>query len=162
MRLRRATAAGTVIVLGAALTGCGAAGRPSLNPPAEASLRHELATVQAAAAGGDRSSALHALSAFQALVGRDAAAGQLSAIQRRALGTGIARTRARIEATIPASTSSSTTTTAGSTTPQTTAQPAPPSPKPTKHGGGPGGNGPPGHQPGHGHGHDHGHGGGGS
>ncbi|MGH2857513.1 MAG: hypothetical protein ACRDMJ_08500, partial [Solirubrobacteraceae bacterium] len=97
----KTTAIGAAIVLCAAIAGCGAGGRPHLDAAAKASLRSRLDAVGTAAKSHDRARALSALASFASQVESDAAAGELTATERNALETGIARTRARILATVP-------------------------------------------------------------
>ncbi|MGH2874994.1 MAG: hypothetical protein ACRDLV_01955 [Solirubrobacteraceae bacterium] len=152
---------GAALALCATVAGCGATARHHLSTHAEARLRGQLSAVRTAAGSGDRKRALGALSSFATLVRDDAAAGELTAAERTALQTGIARTRARIVAMIPATgasatgTGSSTATTATSTAPAPAPAPPPsPGPAPGKGHGPPPGHLKHGHGPGHGHGPD--------
>jgi hypothetical protein len=157
--------------LGAAVaTGCGSAQSSGLSRSTAGALRSQLAAVTADAGRGDRAGALAVLSDVSAQVSR--AGAQLSAPQRTALQTGIARVRSRIMATVPspATTTSATTTTPAApsttvstpTTPATTSAPGPPATTPAPGppagppGHGPGGHGPSGRDHGHRPGHDHG------
>jgi hypothetical protein len=131
-----------------ALAGCGSASG-GLSASSAGGLRGQLAAVQTAAANGNRTAALNALSSFSAQVEREA--GALSSAERAALRTGIARVRARIMQTVapPASTPTSTSPAAPAvTTPTPPTQAAPPA----SHDGGPKGPGPPGHPKHGGHG----------
>ena len=154
--------------LSGALVGCGSGSPGGLSPSRANALRQQLAMVDNAAAQGNRTAALNALSTFAADVHRDA--GSLNAADRAALQTGIARVRARILGSLPVSAPSrttSTTTPAVTTTTTTTTVSAPtttastPATPAGPPGHGPGGHGPPGHGGPAGHdGHGHGPGGG--
>ncbi|HEY2441120.1 MAG TPA: hypothetical protein VGI07_12865, partial [Solirubrobacteraceae bacterium] len=105
-------------------------------------LRGQLAAVQTAAANGNRTAALNALSSFSAQVEREA--GALSSAERAALRTGIARVRERIMQTVaPATTAASTPTSTSPTPPAvTTSTPPTDAAPPASHHGGPKGAGP--------------------
>lgn len=77
--------------------GCGSPTAPQLSPKAKSQMQRRLDDVRTGARSRDKAKALSALSGFSRLVSRESRAGHLSPAEARALKTGVAQARRRIE-----------------------------------------------------------------
>jgi hypothetical protein len=89
--------AGIVLLVAAALAGCGGSDAPGLEAGQQKGLLAQLEAVRASAAAGDVSGTEQALHSFRASVARLRRSGELTAAQARQLRLGAVRILARVK-----------------------------------------------------------------
>lgn len=93
---------GAVTAVACLLAACGSSSSPRLSAAAAERMNQALADTRAAADAHDKEKAIDALGALAGIVGRESRAGHLSAADERALRTGIAQARRRVELDVKA------------------------------------------------------------